>query len=367
MINIVIYGINTHLIKILKLIDVHKCNVIAIITNNEKNIGKELDSIPIIGVEGIEDLSYELMISTIDDNVGNDSRIINFKKYYNDYYDFEIGNFLYKLNKNSKMIDGFITGLSYAEVGIDEEVISGNVINAAISSQDIFYDYEVAKYILNKDRYASHIKFALIGLTYYSFEFDLSKASIKDRVYYYYPFIGDIHNKDDSFDKKCQEFRQLEMFLKKILIEDYKNEIYKDIKEECEVGWKKYISGNLTSQKIEMGKENAKKDSLKNYPKTVAENIKILNEYIEFLKEKNVTPYIIILPTSKYYYYHLSERITNEFRLIIEEISKKKDVKVYDYFNSNIFNDDDFYDAAHLNRIGARKFTELINSEILIS
>jgi hypothetical protein len=365
MINVVIYGVNIYTIKIINLIDENKCNITAIVTNKKKNMGKNLRDIPIVALEDINKQPCELIITTVNDKIDNDILTINFKEYFKSYYDFEISSFLYKLSTNDRMLDGFITGLSCAKVGIDEDIVCGNVINAAASSQDIFYDFEIAKYILCRNKFANSIKFALIALTYFSFEFDLSKSGIKDRVYYYYPFIRSLHNKDDLLKKKCEKFNQLEIILEKIFIKDYKNEIYKDLKSEYEDGWKEFTNGYITKEKMQIGIEDAKKDSLKDYPKTVEENIKILNRYIEFLKERNITPYIIIVPMSKYYSSYLSERIKSEFKTIIEEVSKKKDVKVYDYFNSSIFSDNDFYDAAHLNRSGARKFTELINSQIL--
>ena len=366
MINIVLYGINLLSIKILNLIDRNKCNIIAIATNSQKNIGKKIDNISIVGLEDINNLSYELMITTIYNKVfDNNIYTINFKEYLTNYYDFEISSFLYKLSNNNENIDGFITGLSYVDVGIDVSRIDGNVINAAISSQDIFYDYEMAKYILSDKTYSKNIKFALIGLTYYSFEFDLSKCSVKDRVYFYYPFIKNIHNKNDFSEKKCERFDQLDEILKRIFIKDYKNEIYKDIENKYEKGWQEYISGHLTNEKIIMGRKDVEKDSLKNYPETVKENITVLNNYITFLKNNNIKPYIVVAPVSKYYYLNLSERIKNEFKSIMIEISNKNSVKIYDYFNSSLFNDEDFYDIAHLNRKGAIKFTELINSDIL--
>ncbi|WP_160675931.1 hypothetical protein [Clostridium sp. C8-1-8] len=367
MINVIIYGINMVTIKILNLIDENKCNVSAIISNSKKNIGRKIKEIPIIAPEEINKFSYELIIKAISEENIKGSQAINFKDYLRNYYDFEIGRLLYKLNTNYETIDGFITGLSYAEVGIDEDIIEGNVINAAISSQDIFYDYEVAKYILLNNKYADKVKFAIIGLTYYSFHFDLSKSSVGDRVYSYYPFTNNIHNREDLSGVKCEEFNRVETILKNIFIEDYKNEIYKALIDEYEIGWKDYISGYLTPEKIAIGKENVRKDSLKNYPITVEENKKILNDYIDFLKARNITPYIIICPTSKYYHPYLSERISSEFKSVIEEISYNKAVRVYDYFNSDMFSESDFYDTAHLNRIGARKFTNLINLEVLKS
>ena len=47
--------------------------------------------------------------------------------------------------ENAKIL---ITGLSYHNEGIDETKFDDPVVNMAMGSQDLFYDYEVAKYVM---------------------------------------------------------------------------------------------------------------------------------------------------------------------------------------------------------------------------
>ncbi len=74
---------------------------------------------------------------------------------------------------------------------------------------------------------------------------------------------------------------------------------------------------------------------------------------------------MITTPTYKTYYKFINP-LTEEKNLeTIKTICKKYDCAYHDYFRDSRFNLMDFSDNDHLNSNGAKKFTEIINKDII--
>ena len=115
----------------------------------------------------------------------------------------------------------------------------------------------------------------------------------------------------------------------------------------------------------DIGIYEAKKNSSMYYEDTRRENEKIFEEYILFLKGKNIMPIIVICPASKYYRENFNYKKKDEYYNILNKFKNKYNFQVIDYFESNLFEDDDFWDYSHLNGKGAEKFTKILKKEII--
>lgn len=361
----IVTGVNDLSINIEELIDFKKCRIVAFISDNSELQGKYIKDIPIFGRSAIPFINYDYLIISDYFNCNLEKkRVININDYKKYYYDYEIFRAYDSYFNCQKPIDGFITGLSYAEVGIDTEQLSYDVINIAVSSQDLFYDYKWAKMILNNQEIGATVKFAIIGMSYYSFEYDLSKSNLKNRVYNYYPFFRT--SRDHPFAQEIvNSYTKFEQVASEIFKKDYNTIFYNLLKEKSDSWWNGMVSEVMDKGKIEKDKWIIERDCDKDYPETVQENTRILREYILLLKSKKITPIIVICPTSKHYHTDFSHRIKNEYKDIINKIKCEFDVEVFDYFDSNAFSDEDFYHVSHLNKNGAMKFTKLLNDRLV--
>lgn len=73
----------------------------------------------------------------------------------------------------------------------------------------------------------------------------------------------------------------------------------------------------------------------------------------------------MICLTSRYYYKYFKDGYQkNKFYKILNQFKSKFDFQVIDYCNSDLFNDNDFWDYGHLNGTGSEKFTNILNDEI---
>lgn len=246
-----------------------------------------------------------------------------------------------------------ITGISYFVTGIRGEYLDRIGINLAFDSQDLYYDYNIAKYLL--ENYNNKVKYSIIGLNYYSFQYDLSLSSLKDNVKLYYPRLKKSHNFDlleCDYDRLSINKNIANKILK--ITNNEKYELINELIPLTEQRNLKYI-----------GVKQAELDCKKNYPKTVVENKNILRRYLELLNNYDIKPIMVICPTSKYYYRYFDCKIKDEFFNIISELRKEYNFQFIDYFESDLFDDSLFYDVSHLTYEGGEKFTRILNEVIM--
>lgn len=308
---------------------------------------------------------------------------ISEKIYYNNY-DY---NYLMKSLEKSKDtdIETLVVGNSYPLTGIDMNLITPKGISLALSSQDLYYSYQLAKVAIENNK---NIKTCIIGGGYYLVNHDLSKARSEYSVSMvkntYYPILKDKHNSETV---ETIEILNLEKVLKDKIIEyifnltilDYyfKDLIFRDNNGYFNLNFKREMNSMLggiklseisESEKYRLGKIRANQhNKLSNYKQTTKEYNQIFNEFICYLHEKNVKPIIIVFPNTRYYSEFLNESYEREFYNIINKISEKFRIKLIDFSKKDIFEESDFIDFDHMNETGAMKITKEINKYLLNS
>ena len=97
------------------------------------------------------------------------------------------------ISKNASKYRVFITGISRMWRATDLESYKLPAVCCAYTSQDLYYDYLWAKKILS---FANHnFKYAVIGVTEYSFQYDESIGSPEQFLMLpYYRLFKDVHN-----------------------------------------------------------------------------------------------------------------------------------------------------------------------------
>lgn len=245
-----------------------------------------------------------------------------------------------------------------------------NFFNYGVSSQDLFFDYNIMKYALKFENFRKNVRYAIIGLPYYGFHYDLSKSQNKNtiRTEIYYPILGTLHNYENkqNFINEYEIYRTL---CGNILKSNYSRTTFNYTKENYAklvdgIYKKEFDSKNLSKiQKEELVKD-IKKDFNKKYPLTVEENKKILIDYLELLKLNNIKPVILVCPVTKIYRDNCPVYFKEEFYNIINALKLNYDFQFIDYFESEEFEDVYFYDTSHLNYKGAEKFTNILNNVI---
>jgi len=338
----------------------NEVTIIGYIKNEEKDSGINLKDYVRLNITDIQRIQYDYIVLTDaleEDNNKAYDFLINLGIDRNKIFSIlklniqiPLEGFNYRLSEfiTKNRIELIVTGLSYAEVGINTKFLDKESINFALSSQDLYYDYKILEYILACSSVKDHIKYVLINMAYYSFDFDLSRTFERARVHRYYPFIKDTHNYKDHIlirllNRKhntqwsCEEYINI-FNLKQNMVAD----------EKCYDKGRKYAIYHSKMDHAEIRKEN----------------LLIFDNTLKLLREKNIKPIIIIFPTSEYYYKHYDKKKINEFYKNIKPFKDQYQFLFLDYFDSQLFTMNDFWDDSHLNYSGSKKLTELIQNEI---
>ena len=251
-----------------------------------------------------------------------------------------------------RKIEIYISGISYHNDGIDDsvfgEMIGKEAFNLANRAQDIFYDYQIAK-LLDNENLLQNTTHYIVGLCYYSFDYDLSKSGKGWEITRYYPYIKEQHNLAsacpfETFVSKTKEYIE-------------KNEIY-------------YCLFNKRSSNIyvvddEEGLKTAQVDFKKNNPITVWENKEILKQFIAFLKERSIKPVIVIMPAIEGYVKGCPKKLKQRFYDSLLECVEGVEVQILDYFGKYYADISDYYHVSHFNHQGAVKFTKRLIRDII--
>ncbi|MFJ9500717.1 hypothetical protein [Brevibacillus centrosporus] len=375
---LLVLGVNQIALIINQLIDPNKADIVSFIDDCGDYSGKYIGDIEIIDIKEIPQKSFDYIfnVSTNEHIVTNLKRILGNESCIDYVFlknlilsspEFTMKNFEFLEAK--KNFTGIITGLSYVQKGVNEKLLPGYFVNLANPGQDLFYDFEMFKFAFGHKEIHEQLEHVIIGLSYYSLHYDLSKSSNEARVNYYYPLTQTMHNNKSSQDYLIyhDQLRQIEdkllqsnHFLHAFELE--KNHFQKIIKDSYIT---QYDCQNRTDKELLDDIMFIKRDYNKDYPETVFENKQILREYLAFLRRNEIKPIIIICPVTKLYQSFTPSKFKQELYEIINELSIEYDFQFLDYYSSGEFFDSDFTDPSHMNNQGAIKLTGCLNRDII--
>ena len=246
------------------------------------------------------------------------------------------------------------TGMSYTESAISPQYFKRKLFNFGRGTQDIYYDYQIAKYVLKKSG-GGKIKYALIGLAPYSFHFDESKTYGENfRILQYVIALNDVHN----FWLPIEKYKSLlrDDYLNfKLPLENEMNSVTPLSKEVHHISLN---SRFLARDRIDVWKDRY-------FLETLKENVKILDDYLTLCEENNVRPIIFTAPMTYGYMKYFNKKKLDELHCVIADALRKHSAAVFfDGWRLPIFSDENFWDVDHMNIQGAAKFSAILNDFI---
>ena len=261
------------------------------------------------------------------------------------------------LDTHSNEIETLFLGSSHTYRGINPEIIHSKSFNAAYVSQSIDYDLEILKKYENQ---TAKLKFIVIPIDYFSLynrlETGVESWRIKNYTIYY------CLKKEYKF-KANFEILNGKLLENLIRIVNYKWNHKSSITSD-KLGWGKL---NFINNKDLMtaGKAVAKRHA-KKQKSFYNENVAIVNEIISLAKAKNAKVIFYTSPAYKTYVYQLNkQQLQRTVTTITNIASSNTNVKYFNFLSDKSFDAKDFFDADHLNEIGAEKFSKKMDSIIM--
>ncbi len=282
-------------------------------------------------------ISFELLLR----NIPND---YSFKKKY--------------LNTNSNNIEVLFLGNSHIYFGINPEYISRKSFNGAHISQSLNFDLAILeKY---NDRWAN-LKYIIIPIDYLSMywtlECGIENWRVKNySIYYDISTNGNYWSGFEIFNGKLPSN-----------ISRAKSYLFNG---KFDITCNKFGFGTAYNSKdskdlIKTGKTASKRHTFGNNQPLFSKNIQTINSMIEFANRHNLKIIFITCPAYSSYRENLNPiQLYNSVNIIKQISAKNSNTYYYNFLTDKTFVADDYYDADHLNEIGAKKLTLKIDSLI---
>ena len=200
------------------------------------------------------------------------------------------------------------------------------------------------------------LRYALIGLAPYSFHFDQSRLYAENfRLLQYAITFKDLHNFFVPIEDYLNFFREDYLNFKLPLIEQFDvTGVHAD-----------NILRLMTFHNKIGARERIDKWESRNFSKTRAENIKILDDYLTLCEENNIRPIMFIVPMTEGYVKHFSRQKLDEFYYLVKKACGKHSSAIFmDGWKLQGLTDSDFFDIDHMNVQGATKFSAFLNDFI---
>lgn len=259
------------------------------------------------------------------------------------------------LDKNATQLNTLILGSSHTFYGLNPVYFSKKTFNAAYVSQSLDLDYEIINAYQAKFK---NLETVIIPISYFSLfetlETDVEQWRIKNYAIYYglennYPFTAHFETLNNDVKLNLKKAVKHYVFQKSFLTSS-------------SLGWG--TNFNSKNKKEFNGKYTSEKHTAKSYS-LLDENTRTLEKIISLCKKKKLKILFLTTPTHSSYYKNINTKQLEKTTQTLTQLTQKNaNCTYFNLLKSNWFTNEDFYDADHLNEIGAKKLSKYINQKI---
>ena len=258
------------------------------------------------------------------------------------------------LDHHAPVIQTLYLGNSHIYYGIDPEYMAPNTFNAAYVAQYLNYDLA----ILQKYNWPA-LRKIVISVDYLSLYGKLEDGAENWRKKNYIIYYG--INTDTEIADHMEVLSQFKTNLQKF----YNYYFQHDKGITCSaLGWGTGYLAKTENDLTETGKQAALRHTSKD-DRNFNENLQNLKTIIEFAEKNHASVFLLTAPAYKTYTAHLNPvQLTRTITAARQLAATYKNVKYFNLLEDHSFTKADFFDADHLNEIGAKKFTHKTDSLI---
>jgi hypothetical protein len=252
------------------------------------------------------------------------------------------------LDKHADEISLLILGSSHAYYGIDPAYLSVKSYNAANIAQSLDYDAAILHQYANRLKNLQYLVVPVDYLSLYNtLAFNAEKWRLKNyAIYFNIKKTNDLNENFEVFANKLEvnQNRLLDYYLKN-----------KSVITCSDLGWG--ILPAIQQDLMVTGEKAAKRHTAKNN-RFVAYNVKVLKSILNFAEKNHIKVLIYSSPAYDSYVKQLNElQVQNTNEQLKKLTTRYKAVYYANFLTDSSFTAQDYYDADHLNRVGAKKLS----------
>ena len=263
------------------------------------------------------------------------------------------------MDLNSNKMEVLILGNSHTYFGLNPIYMNYKTFNLANVSQTLNYDW----LLLNKYKYSiKKLKYLIIPIDYSSLYANIEEGPEKWRLKNY-----NIYN-DISINPMPQYFEILNGKFSNNILRIYNYFFYNKTDLSCnQFGFCCSYYSKYNQDLIATGKSAAIRHTIdiKKNKLTYLNNIRILNSFVDFAHKQKIRLIFITSPGYASYVQNLNNiQLKHTYYFIQNFCKQNKSIYYFDLLKDKSFKANDYFDADHLNEIGAKKLTMKLDSII---
>lgn len=260
------------------------------------------------------------------------------------------------IEEHADEIQTLVLGSSHALYGLNPEYFTDNCFNASYVGQTLDCDEAILKKYMHK---LSNLKTVIVPTSYFSFVLKLNEGEeswrTKNYVLYY---MVDISN--SIYDYTEIFSNNFEVNIDRLISYYVKNKSAITCNENgCAISYDFADDKELEKTGI----ASAKRHTAKDYS-FVKDNVNALISIVELCNKNNIRVLLYMSPAHKNYRKNLNKEQLLLTYYITNRISKKYHCTFIDFFENKSFDKKDYCDSDHLNYIGQKKLSLMLNDEV---
>ena len=259
-------------------------------------------------------------------------------------------------------IEVLVLGTSHALYGIAPEYFSVKGFNLAHVDQSFDYDKELTlKYLPSLKK----LKLVILPVSYSTFYFQLENSVEAWRTYFYKHY-WDIKDSNTSiWDSRYYSISmtygngQTFNFIKGGFKENWGLGIKRDGWQFIDmIGDSSTINDVSARDRVRFFNDNIEHGDFASVTKDV-------EAFVAMLKAKGIKTVFVTIPTYKTFRKFCNPKIIDGNKAEVNRLCSKYGCSYYNYFNDNRFELKEFSDNDHLNNMGAKKLSEIMDADII--
>lgn len=271
------------------------------------------------------------------------------------------------METNCKNLKVLCLGASSIYYGINPSDMDINTFNGAHVSQTLNYDHFIFNKFINR---MDSLQYLVLGVDYWSPFSSLEEGPEWWRVRNYSIYYGCNYHKGElkyNYELYFHNYQTFKRAAKGFLTSiGFRHDSNINVNA---LGFGLHYSSKNKKSNWDNGRENALRNNKEikdvEYLNLINKNRVYLQDICKKCADRNIKVFIVSAPEYKSYRAYSDKNYVNEKNGFCNSFAKSfKNVTYLDYSSDKRFVSDDFFDAYHLNEIGAYKLTKIINSKI---
>lgn len=259
-----------------------------------------------------------------------------------------------------------VLGSSHDYKAFDPAYFSLKGFNLANASQSLYYDREILKKYLDQ---MPRLKLVVISLSYFTMGFQLSDYHEYWRCFFYENTYG-IPLENPALRYNIRRLSYYLLYGTEESLSYVRNGFWKDLSKEISPrGAFIEALDPMAKHKKAIGQEQGRDRVLLHnsifHLRHVEGNTCVLEELIRTIQSRGVAVVLLTTPVYRTYSEHMSPGIWKITQDVISRLSELYHIPYFNYLKDPRLSKEDFEDNDHLNVSGARKFSKIIEQELI--